>query len=122
VGSDTVQFIAWDGTPASLKDAARAPRPQLGGSRVLSYPCALAQVRLRRVGCPARPPPPLFRRSYAHPLAPRLAPPPFTGTPSFFLLTRRSHSISFTRAQGIPEYIIGSGGGKDGIAPLMRAP
>lgn len=43
VGSDTVQFIAWDGTPASLKDAARAPRPQLGGSRVLSYPCALAQ-------------------------------------------------------------------------------
>jgi hypothetical protein len=29
-------------------------------------------------------------------------------------LIRRSHSVSFTRAQGIPKYKIGLGGGKDG--------
>ena len=34
---------------------------------------------------------------------------------SFFLI-RRSHSVSFTRAQGIPKYKIGLGGGKDGKA------
>jgi hypothetical protein len=31
-----------------------------------------------------------------------------------FSLMHRSHSISFTRAQGIPKYKIGLGGGKDG--------
>ena len=34
--------------------------------------------------------------------------------PAFFSLIHRSHSISFTRAQGIPKYKIGFGREKDG--------
>ena len=38
-----------------------------------------------------------------------------------FFLIRRSHSISFTRAQGIPKYKIGLGGGKDGrVGEIMK--
>ena len=41
----------------------------------------------------------------------------------FFFLIHRSHSISFTRAQGIPKYKIGFGREKDGLSllPLFHA-
>ena len=45
-----------------------------------------------RLGCPCPPPPP----------------------PPLFFLVRRSHSMSFIRAQGVPKYKIGLGRGKDG--------
>ena len=47
------------------------------------------------------------------PLPHPLAPVPGSSLLHFFHM-RRSHSISFTRAQGIPKYKIGLGGGKDG--------
>ncbi len=37
-----------------------------------------------------------------------------------FSLIRRSHSISFTRAQGFPKYKIGLGGGTDGKASTVH--
>ncbi len=36
-----------------------------------------------------------------------------------FFLMHRSHSISFTRAQGIPKYKIGFGRGKDGRVGIV---
>jgi hypothetical protein len=39
---------------------------------------------------------------------------PAVGAQAFFFRIHRSHSISFTRAQGIPKYKIGFGREKDG--------
>jgi hypothetical protein len=44
-------------------------------------------------------------------------PGPFASLWVFFPLIHRSHSISFTRAQGIPKYKIGFGREKDGFSP-----
>ncbi len=44
----------------------------------------------------------------------------FTSSGCFFFLIHRSHSISFTRAQGIPKYKIGFGREKDGIVSTVR--
>ena len=100
-----VVALGEDVAPTDIEEGMRVGVDRVKYSIMLPLP---PKIDPRQVPCLAFSPPPAL----STPSLTTFSVSPCVLGPRNFSLTRRSHSISLTRAQGVPKYMIGFGRGK----------